>query len=728
MSSDSDTPHREAWIVDARLAWIVIALIAATHVAYYFPRCVDDLFISLRYAENLAHGRGIVLNPGERVEGYSSPLWMLLQALGLALGFEGVTWTKVLGVAALGALLAGTERLASERAGASPALARLAPAFLALDSHVVSWSVLGLETPAFLALLVWYPIVLHRYWNDDGRRSAWIAGAVTVALACARPEAPLYIGAIGLAELLAREPKRLRARVVRGARLAVPVLAVLVVLLLARRAYFGLWLPHTYYVKGATTGFELAKLTPLTADGVSPVECIFYLGGILLAVALAVTRRAPVVLVGMCCSLYFTASVERDWMPNLRHLLPLPVLAAVAWAWAVDRFVRSNVFGTGIAKLATLVPAAFVLVCGCQLASVDVRLSPTDKRDRGWVLPKTTVNMQDAWMSLRGLEPPHVAALDGNDMGMIEQNYRVLEAAAAPVDESWFIGRDIGQVAFYTGVRVFDTPGLFTPDVVQSATWRREHRVDGALIRKAFARRPVAAEILDDWTRALAAEQDLLAPYDIAVGSPSAPIDLMQNDRPLPGGEEILRRYEHSLAKFPRWFCLATLYGESSGGAMRRRVRRVREIVAAAAEPLPTTSLGRERGGGAVLEGAIESLGCEVAPGAVRAGEVVTVRCAWRTVAPPTQAYATFFHFDDDHGTVAFQDDHPSGAFRPSSRWRPGDVVRDGARVTVPRRVRPGTYRLYFGMWKGDLRPTVTPAEMTDGQNRIKGPTVEITP
>jgi hypothetical protein len=336
--------------------------------------------------------------------------------------------------------------------------------------------------------------------------------------------------------------------------------------------------------------------------------------------------------------------------------------------------------------------------------------------------------MQDAWMSLRGLEPPHVATLDSNDMGMIEQNYRVLEAAAAPLDESWFIGRDIGQLGFYTDVRVFDTPGLFTPDVVQSATWRREHRVDGVLIRKAFARRPVAAELLDDWTRALGAERDLLAPYDVVVGSPSEPADVMQSDRPLPSDEEILRRYEQSLAKFPRWFCLATLYGESSGGAMRRRVRRVRELVAAAAEPLPTTSLGRERGGGAVLEGTIESLGCEVAPGAVRVGEVVTVRCAWRTLAPPTQAYATFFHFDDENGTVAFQDDHRSGAFRPSSHWRPGDVVRDGARITVPRKVRPGKYRLYFGMWKGDLRPTVTPAEMTDGRNRVRGPTVEITP
>jgi hypothetical protein len=94
----------------------------------------------------------------------------------------------------------------------------------------------------------------------------------------------------------------------------------------------------------------------------------------------------------------------------------------------------------------------------------------------------------------------------------------------------------------------------------------------------------------------------------------------MQSDRPLPSSEEVLRRYELSLSKFPRWFCLATLYGESSGGAMRRRVRRVREIVAAEKEPVRTTPLGIEQGAGAKLEDAIESLGCEVMPEVVHAG------------------------------------------------------------------------------------------------------------
>lgn len=46
---------------------------------------VDDAYISYRFAQNLVAGHGLVFNPGERVEGYTNPLTVLLAAL--LLGF-----------------------------------------------------------------------------------------------------------------------------------------------------------------------------------------------------------------------------------------------------------------------------------------------------------------------------------------------------------------------------------------------------------------------------------------------------------------------------------------------------------------------------------------------------------------------------------------------------------------------------------------------------------------
>ena len=62
----------------------------------------DDAFISFRYAENLLAGNGLVLNPGEYVEGYTNFLWLMLLAAtfelassplraAAAAGFSGVT-------------------------------------------------------------------------------------------------------------------------------------------------------------------------------------------------------------------------------------------------------------------------------------------------------------------------------------------------------------------------------------------------------------------------------------------------------------------------------------------------------------------------------------------------------------------------------------------------------------------------------------------------------------
>gem|GEM_PF-1413165 len=752
MTDGVDTRANGASLTAAltRVAPVAIGLTVVVHVAYYFPRVVDDLFISLRFADNFAHGRGIVFNPGERVEGYSSPLWMLLQAIGLLVGFEGVTWTKLLGIASFGALLVGVHRFARERLGVGRLAALLPAAFLALDSHIVAWSVLGLETPAYLALLVWYPVVLGRYLERGGRRSAFVTGAVAVALACARPEAGLFVAVLGLAEWTAARAKtktqgepdakaqadtdadsdfvaRVRARWPVVWRLATPVLIVLAVLLVARRAYFGLWLPHTYYVKGASSGFELAKLGPLVGEGAAPLEGAVYVLGIALAVAIAALRRSATVAAAIACTLFFTASVERDWMPSLRHLLPLAIFASLAWAWAVERVASMKM---ELARTFATVLALTVVGAGLQMATVDTRFSSIDKHDRPWALRKSAEKVRDTWMAFRRIEPPHVAAFGPFEMGLITQNYRLMEASAAPLADSWAVGRDIGMVGYYSDVRVFDTGGLFTPAVVRSDAWRKQRRVDAELARATFAHAPVTLELLDEFTAGAARRPELLAPYEIVVGSPRAPTVLVQREAPRPTPAEIARRYDDALARFPRAYDLHTLYGEAVGAAMRKRVKIVHEWLAIAERGAGATPPARDasHGAGARLAGEIESLGCEIAPSSVRAGTRVTTTCWWRVLSRPSHSYGTFLHFIDASGAPKLLGDHPAGGLRPTIDWRPGEIVRDEASFVVPLGMPPGRHPLRFGMWSGDRRASVAPATMNDGMDRVPGPVLEILP
>jgi len=58
----------------------------------------DDAYIILRYAKNILAGNGIVWNIGDRVEGYSSFLWLILISLLGYFRFDLVLASRILGV------------------------------------------------------------------------------------------------------------------------------------------------------------------------------------------------------------------------------------------------------------------------------------------------------------------------------------------------------------------------------------------------------------------------------------------------------------------------------------------------------------------------------------------------------------------------------------------------------------------------------------------------------
>src|SRR5436305_12026171 len=112
-----------------------------------FP--LDDSWIHLQFARNLAHGRGLSLNPGELVTGSTAPLWTALVALLFLLPGSAIVWTKLLGIALHVAGVDAVWRLAREL-GLRRGLAALA-AGLTLGTSWLAWSALsGMEVPLFI--------------------------------------------------------------------------------------------------------------------------------------------------------------------------------------------------------------------------------------------------------------------------------------------------------------------------------------------------------------------------------------------------------------------------------------------------------------------------------------------------------------------------------------------------------------------------------------------------
>lgn len=207
----------------------------------------DDVYISACFGRSLVSGNGFVWYPGApRVEGITNPLWSaVLGALHLLPAF--CADRLGLFVMAANALLLMAAAWWFWAALASAGAGRLAPAALVL-----------LFVPASIGL---------SYWSAEGFEVALVAalafGMLHVALGRG---AALALGLLLAAGVAARMDFvilavpalitfALRHGVTRATRALFVAAALIALLLIARRVYYGAWLPNTYWLKA--TGWPL---------------------------------------------------------------------------------------------------------------------------------------------------------------------------------------------------------------------------------------------------------------------------------------------------------------------------------------------------------------------------------------------------------------------------------------------------------------------------------------
>ena len=123
----------------------------------------EDAYITMRYAENLAHGNGFVFNLGERVQGSTTPLGTMLVAMGVRLGLDSMSFSRTLGILADGITTFFIARWLARPAYGAKWAGLFAALLWALDraSHEVAVS--GMETPLVtLAGVLGFWAVLER--------------------------------------------------------------------------------------------------------------------------------------------------------------------------------------------------------------------------------------------------------------------------------------------------------------------------------------------------------------------------------------------------------------------------------------------------------------------------------------------------------------------------------------------------------------------------------------
>ncbi|MBI4495141.1 MAG: hypothetical protein HY690_20390 [Chloroflexi bacterium] len=424
--------------VDCRLS---TALLAAGLRLANGPLTVDDAYITLRYARNLADGAGFAYNPGQPVLGTTTPLWTLLlaalyrtTAIDLPLLALGLN-------AAFDAATAWLLYVLARRLGAGRGAALAASLLFASAPMSVAYAAGGMEASLFVLLLC-----LAALAATSGRTAvaAGLAGAATLA----RPEG-LLAGVLLLADQARRER---RLPLLGLAAFLAPLLPWLVFATLT----FGSPLPQSMAAKaGAYQVSPLANALALALQPGLPGLSLFLLAaqplpGPALAVLAAV--------VAACLGLFATRLVLAAPSAG-RATLPLalfPVAYVVAYAAVGLRGVRMFHW-----YLVPLVPGYCVLLALAARRLGSARLLG----GRAWLAYAALALWWLPGYGLLGAQPLLPS-------GFSIERERLYTRVAVDYGQRWdsqtvVAAPEIGALGFHSRARILDTVGLVSPEAAR---------------------------------------------------------------------------------------------------------------------------------------------------------------------------------------------------------------------------------------------------------------------
>ncbi len=316
-SARSDVAFGRTWWK----VWLPVLLFTQLGVLAFFARfgVIDDAFIAFRYADHFVQGHGLVFNLGERVEGYTCFLWVMLLSLPAALNLDLVVASKLFGALFAALTLVVTARFFSNDSTAAPRIRWFAPGLLVGNAAVGMWSVHGLET-ALCMLLLTLALRADAREGDEPRSRAGSAAVWYGLASLTRPEglfaflaSLLFRGVVGRGSW--KERKVLRHALVYA--------GIVLPHFVWRYFYYGHPLPNTYYAK-------VALSWPLVVRGSEYVLGFFGGFGALLFVtlplALWVARRDRRVALLACVAGAHLGAVMLeggDGFPGWRFLVPI---------------------------------------------------------------------------------------------------------------------------------------------------------------------------------------------------------------------------------------------------------------------------------------------------------------------------------------------------------------------------------------------------------------------
>ena len=232
---------------------LVIAIVALIAVGYYllvsasifrigFP--LDDAWIHLTYARNLAQHGEWAFRLGERSAGSTSPLWTVLLSIGFLLHLAPYVWTFFLGWVVLSLLGIQAENIARRSIELYKPRLPWVGLFFVLAWHLTWSAVSGMETllHGFLVLVVLGALL-------EGSRRYLTLGLLAGLSIWVRPDGLTLLGPILFTAFLTESSWSARAQAISKTLIGFGTLFFLY--LLFNLALSGNPMPNTFYAKQA---------------------------------------------------------------------------------------------------------------------------------------------------------------------------------------------------------------------------------------------------------------------------------------------------------------------------------------------------------------------------------------------------------------------------------------------------------------------------------------------
>jgi hypothetical protein len=137
--------------------------------------------------------------------------------------------------------------------------------------------------------------------------------------------------------------------------------------------------------------------------------------------------------------------------------------------------------------------------------------------------------------------------------------------------------------------------------------------------------------------------------------------------------------------------------------------------------PPPVEALDIEYPVEAILGGKVRLLGYNIESG-FRPGDNIHLTLFWQCLEEMEESYTVFNHLvDAEDNIVAQKDNPPVDGFYPTTKWAPGEIMRDQYDLVIPPEAPPGQYSLEVGMYLVETgeRLLVTNAQGHRDDNRI---------